>query len=140
MLLSRWSSQALLRWLERASSTLPPPLPPGPPRGRASCRDHLYYVTVVADLQCDRCIASNLFAMATQAGTLATPRLSLQVVPFMNEDMGMYLDDELIHHYHLDSACKVLCVLEDGRGRKLIFVELNFLYFVLLYVSFDSFV
>ena len=64
----------------------------------------------------------------------------MQQVPFMNEDMGMYLDDELIHHYHLDSACKVLCVLEDGRGRKLIFVELNFLYFVLLYVSFDSFV
>mgnify|MGYP006933135233 FL=1 len=35
---------------------------------------------------------------------------------------------------------QVLCVLEDGRGRKLIFVELNFLYSVLLYVSFDSFV
>jgi len=35
---------------------------------------------------------------------------------------------------------QVLCVLEDGRGRKPIFVELNFLYSVLLYVSFDSFV
>ena len=35
---------------------------------------------------------------------------------------------------------QVLCVLEDGRGRKLIFVELNFMYSVLLYVSFDSFV
>ena len=29
---------------------------------------------------------------------------------------------------------QVLSVLEDGRGRKIIFVELNFLYSVLLYV------
>ncbi|XP_037450460.1 uncharacterized protein LOC119320489 [Triticum dicoccoides] len=70
--------------------------------------------------------------------TAASPVTSS--VPFMNEDMGMYLDGELIHHYHLDSARKVLCVLENGRGRKLIFVEINFLYSVLLYVSFGSFV
>ncbi|XP_020146939.1 uncharacterized protein [Aegilops tauschii subsp. strangulata] len=47
-------------------------------------------------------------------------------------------NEEVYAQMTLQPINSVLCVLEDGRGRKPIFVELNFLYSVLLYVSFDS--
>ena len=67
-----------------------------------------------------------------RAVKIFTVRVSLVLNMLLLADPSIFVVASLLS--------QAVCVLEDGRGRKLIFVVLNFLYSVLLYGSFGSFV